>query len=269
MKKTKYIVASIVKRNMQENNDAWEIVAKLSEDLFDENEAQHIHNPYNQEEREMESIMRGDEEGLRKSLDEVYTGKIGTLAKDPLRHHKNVAIGNITLASRAAIRGGVNEEKAFAMADSLIQQVEELTSIPEVLGLIRQSKFLYLYAVQEEKRTRKKNQNPLVIGAKNYIYSHLHDAIRAADIAEVLAVNADYLSHLFKKEEGISIKQYALEEKVRRSQNLLKYSDYRIQDIGFYLGFCSQSHFAKVFQKYNGMTPTEYRIKYGRENNFI
>ena len=39
------------------------------------------------------------------SISETYEGKIGILAKDPLRHYKNVAIGNITLASRAAIQG--------------------------------------------------------------------------------------------------------------------------------------------------------------------
>ncbi len=41
-------------------------------------------------------------------------------------------IGNITMASRAAIRGGLSVEEAFTVADSLIQQLEEIDNIPEV-----------------------------------------------------------------------------------------------------------------------------------------
>ena len=55
-------------------------------------------------------------------MSETYEGEIGILAKDPLRSAKNVAIGNITLASRAAIRGGMSTEKSFSLADSFSQQ---------------------------------------------------------------------------------------------------------------------------------------------------
>ena len=83
------------------------------------------------------------------------------------------------------------------------------------------------------------------------------------DIAEELGVNPNYLTSVFNKDENISIKKYILLEKIRRSQNLLKYSDYNIQEIGFYLGFSSQSHFTRKFQEIAGMTPNEYRRKYG------
>lgn len=79
---------------------------RISEDMFYRQENYGKHNPGEQELRELESIENGDEEALRESISETYEGTIGILAKTPLRHHKNVAIGNITLASRAAIRGG-------------------------------------------------------------------------------------------------------------------------------------------------------------------
>ena len=82
------------------------------------------------------------------------------------------------------------------------------------------------------------------------------------DIAKHLNVNPDYLSHLFKKQENITIKRYILKEKIRRSRNLLQYSDYSIQEISFYLGFSSQSHFCKVFQEMTGETPGRYRKQY-------
>lgn len=88
-----------------------------------------IHNPYEQERREQDAIRHGDVAALNRSISETYEGKIGQLAKDPLRHHKNVAIGNITLASRTAVEAGVSVEKSFTMADSMIQRLKKLTML--------------------------------------------------------------------------------------------------------------------------------------------
>ena len=106
-------------------------------------------------------------------------------------------------------------------------------------------------------------QNPLVARTKDYIFTHLHDSIQVAQIASHLQVNPDYLSHLFHRQEKVTVSHYIRREKIKRGENLLKYSDYRIQDIAFYLGFCTQSHFAKVFQQFVGMSPKEYRKMYG------
>ena len=66
---------------------------------------------------------------------------------------------------------------------------------------------------------------------KDYVFSHLHDVIHVSDMAKELGVNPDYLSHLFSESEKITITDYIRWEKVRRGKNLLKYSEYKIQDI--------------------------------------
>lgn len=237
------------KRNKEQFEKVQHIFPRMAKDIFYRQENHGPHNPYEQELRELESIKNGDMDALKKSVAETYEGEIGILAKDPLRHHKNIAIGNITLASRAAIRGGLNVEQSFSMADSLIQQVEELDSVPEVEIFKREAKYMYARSVSMEQKSEDGgNRNPLIAGVKDYIFSHLHSSIQISDIAEYLHVNPDYLSHLFSSQEKVTIKRYILQEKIKRSQNLLRYSGYSIQDIGFYLGFSSQSHFSKTFR---------------------
>ena len=243
------------------------IKKSISQEFFNRHENEGKHNPYEQELREMESIENGDEEELIKSISEQYEGEIGILAKDPLRHHKNVAIGNVTLASRAAIRGGLDVEKSFSMADVFIKQIEEMTDISEIEEYKKELKIIYTQAVKEVKGNGTIDNNPLVREVKNYIFTHMHDSIKVSTIAEKFNVNADYLSHLFSINEKKTIKQYILDEKIERSKNLLKYSNYKIQEIGFYLGFSSQSHFTKVFREITGMKPSEYRKKYGNRGS--
>lgn len=222
-----------------------------------------LHNPYEQEQREQEAIRHGDIAALNRSISETYEGQIGRLAKDSLRHHKNVAVGNITLASRTAVEAGVSVEKSFTMADNFIQQIEEIDNVVEVEAFKREAQRLYAEAVAEEQKTERSGyKNPLVGEVKDYIFRHFHDSIQITDIAKHLNVNPDYLSHLFKKQENITIKRYILREKIRSSRNLLQYSDYSIQEISFYLGFSSQSHFCKVFQEMTGETPGRYRKQF-------
>lgn len=238
---------------------------EMAKNLFQyqEKEGVGLHNPYEQEQREQEAIRHGDIVALNRSISETYEGQIGRLAKDPLRHHKNVAIGNITLASRTAVEAGVSVEKSFTMADNFIQQIEEIDNVVEVEAFKREAQRLYASAVAEEQKTEQTGyKNPLVGEVKDYIFRHFHDTIQITDIAKHLNVNPDYLSHLFKKQENITIKRYILKEKIRRSRNLLQYSDYSIQEISFYLGFSSQSHFCKVFQEMTGETPGRYRKQF-------
>lgn len=51
-------------------------------------------------------------------------GRLGRVADEDLRNDKNIAIIVITLASRAAIRGGISPELAFTMADNYICDIE-------------------------------------------------------------------------------------------------------------------------------------------------
>ena len=230
---------------------------------YQEKEGVGLHNPYEQEQREQEAIRHGDIAALNRSISETYEGQIGRLAKDSLRHYKNVAVGNITLASRTAVEAGVSVEKSFTMADNFIQQIEEIDNVVEVEAFKREAQRLYAAAVAEEQKTEQSGyKNPLVGEVKDYIFRHFHDLIQITDIAKHLNVNPDYLSHLFKKQENITIKRYILKEKIRRSRNLLQYSDYSIQEISFYLGFSSQSHFCKVFQEMTGETPGRYRKQF-------
>ncbi len=238
----------------------------LVQDDFERNEDSFLHNPYDEELRELESIENADRKALAESISETYEGRIGILADDPLRSGKNVAIGNITLASRAAIRGGVSPEKSFSLTDSLIRKLEKIDNIPEVEAFKREAQYAFIGLVEQEKKAgaeKARTENPVIRRVKNYIYSHLNSPIEVSEIAEALELNPDYLSHLFSTQEKLTITDYIRKEKVRRGENLLRYSEYKIREISYYLGFCSQSHFSRVFKAVNGMTPNQYRKKYG------
>ena len=259
----------IIETNCLNHDHTGKVQKHFNYILFENHENNVHHNPYDQEMREFGSIENGDLIQLEKSLQEDYDGTIGTLAKDPLRNLKNLGIVLVTLASRAAIRGGLSPEISFSLSDSYIQQIEECKDLALVAPLAHKAEFQYAEMVHEIKEKQKgilkKQKNPRINKCKDFIFSHLHDRITLEDLAAEADCNPNYLSQLFKECEGISISGYILQEKINRAKNLLIYSDYSYIEIATYLGFSSQSHLGTQFKKHTGYTLRQYREIYGRK----
>lgn len=256
-------------RNSNISAGAEESVKKhFSDIIFQNQEVGRMHNPYDQEVREISSIRNGDVEQLKKSWSEHINGQYGILANDNLRSIKNICIVVITLASRAAIEGGVSPETAYSLSDSYIYKIEELSDPQTIQCLCRNAEFEYTQMVHEIKKQRLnsltiKSNNPTIYRCKNYIFKHLHDKIHIRDIAKELEVNSNYLAELFCKSEGMTIRDFIMQKKIKLASNLLMYSKYSFSEIATNLGFCSQSHFGKNFKNVTQLTPKQYRETYG------
>ena len=257
---------AVTAANQVRNVFTEEVLSEVTSTVFANVERNSRHNPYDEEIREMAAVERGDTEILRRIVEETYTGNVGVLSDDLLRHTKNLAIVIITLASRAAIRGGVPYEVSFSMSDRFIREIEKKESVTEVDEYSRTAEFQYAETVREYQgaiRTMKSGrENEHVERTKDYIFRNLHGRIRIPEIAKALALNSNYLSTIFRKCEGITITEYILRQKLLLVRNLLIYSDYTYLEITNYLGFPSQSYLGKKFKEETGMTLREYRTRY-------
>ena len=218
------------------------------------------HNTLSIEEALMGIIRKGDSVALRRWLASAPAVQSGTVAKDQLRQIRNIFIVTTTLASRAAIRGGMNEDDAFSLSDAYIQRAELLNTHDGILNL--QYNMLVEFTEQVEKLHRGKHATKLSLDVANYVRHHLSEPISVDKMAEEFYFSRPYLSGKFKKETGQTLTDFILKEKTEEAKRLLRYSDKSLSAISSYLGFSSQGHFAKVFKKYAGVTPGEYRERH-------
>ncbi len=240
--------------------------------LFTSREEQFSHNPYSLEKRTLSAIEQGDllllEECRRQEIiDMKGPQRYGTLSDSMERNAKNLAICAITLASRAAVRGGVNYELAFSLCDSYIMEVERIRDPYDLPPLTEKAKTNFCSMVKEIRERQRQAEaqpvrNPLVEKAKDYVFANLHRKVTLSQTADKLHVNQNYLSELFSKTEGISFSAFVMGEKLNLAKRMLMYSSYSYIDIANYLGFSSQSHLGKLFRERFGMTPREFRNQY-------
>ncbi|MBD2871088.1 helix-turn-helix domain-containing protein, partial [Paenibacillus arenilitoris] len=173
-----------------------------------------------------------------------------------LRNEKNMAICLVTLATRAAIDGGLNPETAYTASDLWIQHIEELKDADEVIKAGQQIMFDFADRVARQRLSR--HSKPVVV-CQNYIFNRIYEPIALGGLAQAAGVHPAYLSKLFKQEVGMTVTEYILRQKVEEAKKLLAFSDATPLRAANLLNFHDQSHFTKVFKKYAGETPKQYK----------
>lgn len=221
---------------------------------------QEVHNTLSVEQAIENMIRKGDTDVLKEWLSTAPAVRAGTMANEQLRQSKNTFVVAATIASRAAIRGGMDVEDALSLSDAFIQKCELLNNIERITNL--QYRMILEFTEQVEKIRHAAHESVLAIQVANYIRHHISEAITAEAVAKHLYLSRPYLSAKFKEETGVSLTDFILKEKTEEAKRLLCYSEKSLLNIGNYLGFSSQSHFSRVFKKYSGYSPSEYRDKY-------
>lgn len=92
-----------------------------------------------------------------------------------------------------------------------------------------------------------------------YIEENLDQDLSLVRLADVIHFNPSYLSRLFKQERGINLSEYIEELRVRQAKELLRRGELKVAEVGSLIGYVTPQSFTRVFKKWTGTTPQEYR----------
>lgn len=229
---------------------------RYDQDLLDP-VAQEVHNTYRTEQTLLDLIEKGDVGALDEWLKDAPAVRPGSIAPDQLRQVKNTLIVTATLASRAAVRGGMDVEDAFSLSDAYIRKCELLQTPDRIINL--QYHMVLDFTSQVSNLKLHGNSSALAAAVAEYVRHHLSDPVSTEKIAEKLHFSRTWLSRKFHEETGIPLSDFIRIKKTEEAQRLLRYTDKSLREISVYLGYSSQSHFQTVFKKQLGVTPMQYR----------
>lgn len=80
-------------------------------------------------------------------------------------------------------------------------------------------------------------------------------------IAEHVYLHPVYLSKIFKMETGESLGDYIIRKRMDKAVFLLKSSNLKVYEITSKLGYQNPQYFSKIFKRFYGLTPQEFRGK--------
>ena len=137
-------------------------------------------------------------------------------------------------------------QKISAMFDILSDREVKLQEIVETFS---ESLFNYIPSKNHE----------IIKKAILYISEHFNGSLTLEDVASHVHLHPSYFSTLFKTCTGSAFKEYLNMVRIEESKRLLANTDFSIIDIAMAVGFEDQSYFSKVFKKYTGLTPKQFR----------
>ncbi len=214
------------------------------------------HTPYSAEIRLFSCVQQGDIDSLMmqiKNLDSLIV--MGKMSDNELMQHKYMAVSAITLATRYAIQGGLNESKAYEFSDRVIKMIDSLTDKNEVFMCLG---IEILKLTQDVKKNKQQPEfSPHIRNCIKYINENLCKKISVSSVAEYCGITADYLSQIFKREIGENLSSYIVRQKLEKAKSLLlrRIASKNICDE---VGFSSQAYFVTLFKRYYNMTPSDY-----------
>lgn len=232
--------------------------------LYEHAEAGYIHPTHSEDMLRYHYLIQGDMRAADEAVRTLNAAMQGTLSKDPLRNMKYLFIVTVSLAARYVVEAGIPLERSYSISDLYIQKMDVLESTEEITDLVRECYVAYVNEVREFKKQN--NYSKPIMMCLNYIVSHFNEQITLEELSREVNLHPNYLSSLFKKETGETLREYLSRSRIDVAKSLLSRTDYSYIQISNSLAFNSQSHFTKVFREKTGYTPKQYRMLFYNTN---
>jgi len=98
-----------------------------------------------------------------------------------------------------------------------------------------------------------------VARAKAYVAENLHEKISAKSVATLCSLSPFHFSRSFKRICGMTFSEYLMEARIKKAIELLQDPGASVTGVCFEVGFRDSSYFGKIFKRYAGITPSQYR----------
>lgn len=232
----------------------------LASHLFSHREEDFEYASFDREIAFYESICAGNIELVRMFATPLCSEGYGLLSKDPLQNLKYHFTVSAALIARFCIHSGMPPEEAYSLSDIYIMKADECRDTPSLHAVHTELMEEYTRRMRQVRNSSVHSKQ--IVQALDYISEHLHSRIMINDAAEHLHISAAYLSRLFKAETGLTFSDYVNRKKTEEAASLLRFSEHTDLEISSLLCFSSQSYFIKIFKRYVGMTPREYKKRY-------
>jgi two-component system response regulator YesN len=92
-----------------------------------------------------------------------------------------------------------------------------------------------------------------------FIAENFHEPVGLQEAAAYLELSESHLSRLFKEVSGLNFLQYLNAWRVNKSVEMMKDPKKNISEIAINCGFPTPGYFAKIFKRFIGKTPSQFR----------
>lgn len=209
-------------------------------------------------EKETQLIMitkSGNSENVVKMLEDIFYENFSedVLSPEMIDNLFHALAGT---AVRTIFEMRLTNEQIFTDKQDIYKELDQRKSISEKKQyVIWIFKTIALFAADNKRG----QQNYVLEKIDRYLEENYNKEISLDTVAAVVNLSASYLSFVFKENSGLNFVDYVNQFRLRKAKELLENTSYNISQIAELVGYSSANSFSKVFKKYNGISPAQYR----------
>lgn len=184
---------------------------------------------------------------------------INSLENPNMEYLKNFYWGIITYINniRLSVAEASNEPRVESInIISLHNMISKSENINELNELLKE---VSLSITAKINNYNSKSIKLILRNALDYIHEHYSEQLTLNDVAEHVYVSPSYLSRMFKKELGKNFVDYLNGLRIEKAKELLMDPRYKTYEVAEIVGIPDAHYFSRLFKKYEGVSPTEYR----------
>ena len=143
----------------------------------------------------------------------------------------------------------------------LLKLIQESSSFQEILAVCTVAELLCLLNELSGvacSGTEQPPRNQLIDQVLLYLNENFTQNITIDSVAACFNVTASYLAHLFKEHTGLSPWNYVILRRLHLFNALIRESA-SMEDACYQAGFDNYSNFFRLYKKYMGMTPSQFK----------
>ncbi len=245
------------KQDLLKNNQKLLQQSRINESI-QRYKAETIHNttyPYEKEKALIQKVKTGNVPEANAILNDLL-GYVLFSKGNSLDVVKTRSVELCSLLSRTAMEGGASPDAMLNLNSHFIKNLQQIDTLDSLCHMLQE--IVETFSECMFPHLSSKN-NDCIKKAISYISEHFNAPLTLEEVAAHVHLHPAYFSTLFKNTTGTSFKNYLNNVRIEESKLLLSNTDYSIIDIAIAVGFEDQSYFSKVFKKYTGITPKQFR----------
>ena len=97
---------------------------------------------------------------------------------------------------------------------------------------------------------------------RDYLDAHYTEKLSLDELADQFFISKFYLTRVFKEQFGVSVNTIILNLRITKAKQMLRFTDQKLEDIGYQCGLCAPYYFSRIFNRVTGITPSEFQEKW-------
>lgn len=202
------------------------------------------------------ALKRGDSDAVERELGSLTAQLRGMNEQSRGRIKPVLHYFMLNLVRELKELGALTKEQE----DRLWQKLDRRFSIKDLLSVIRQ----VTAALGERSMDKKKQSERAMMEARLFLERNLCRDISVDEAATFVNLSPSYFSLLFKQTFGVTFIEYVTRERMEKAKVLLAGTQTSITQIAKEVGYAERRYFTKVFMKYTGDNPSDYRSTHSK-----